>query len=83
MTYGNGFELLSGMSFKEDRVVWMLVDGGKVRTRLVSNVVAKIMLLLLRVEELALEAMEYDDQDEEDDLHVLKGEDDEQRSLNL
>ncbi|GKB43722.1 hypothetical protein Tco_0888664 [Tanacetum coccineum] len=50
------------------RVVWMVVDGGKVRTRLVSNVVAKVVLLLLRVEELALESIEYDDQDEEDDL---------------
>nr|GEV48697.1 hypothetical protein [Tanacetum cinerariifolium] len=38
------------------RVVRMVVDGKKVRARLVSNVVAK-------VEELALDAMEYDDQD--------------------
>ncbi|GKA67602.1 hypothetical protein Tco_0767519 [Tanacetum coccineum] len=64
MTYGNGFELLGGMSLKEDRVVWMVVDGGKVRARIVSNVVAMVVLLLLGVEELALEAIEYDDQDE-------------------
>nr|GEU82967.1 hypothetical protein [Tanacetum cinerariifolium] len=46
------------------RVFWMKVDGGNVRARLVSREVTK-------VEELALDAMEYDDQDkwnEEDDL---------------
>ncbi|GJS70463.1 hypothetical protein Tco_0703304 [Tanacetum coccineum] len=94
MTCGNGFELLGGMSLKEDRqgrdsndedggvekvkalgtngemsgssarVVWIVVDGGKVRARLVSNVVAIVVLLLLGVKELALEAIEYDDQDE-------------------
>nr|GEX81668.1 hypothetical protein [Tanacetum cinerariifolium] len=101
------------------RVVWMVVDGGNVRARLVSKEVAKVVLLLLRdsealvlwfwmgelsleemsmksvrgicfggfwVKDLALDAMEYDDQDrwnEEDGLQVLVCEDDEQRSLNL
>nr|GEZ54371.1 hypothetical protein [Tanacetum cinerariifolium] len=78
MTYGNGFELLGSISFKEDRVgvVWMEVGGRIVRARVVSRLVLglvmKVMLVVLRgwevfvrgcwVEELALEAMEYYDQ---------------------
>ncbi|GJV15404.1 hypothetical protein Tco_1360727 [Tanacetum coccineum] len=75
----NGFELLGGISFKEDRVgvVYMEVSSGIVRARLVSRVVVKVMLMVLigwEVEELALEAMEYDDQGigyEEGCLQVL------------
>ncbi|GKB67831.1 hypothetical protein Tco_0929243 [Tanacetum coccineum] len=46
MTYGNGFELLGGISFEEDRVrvVWMEVGGGVVRARVVSRVVVKVVL---------------------------------------
>nr|GEU71177.1 hypothetical protein [Tanacetum cinerariifolium] len=46
-------------------VVWMEVGGGIVRARVVSRVVVKVVLVVLigwEVEELALEAMEYDDQ---------------------
>nr|GEU29759.1 hypothetical protein [Tanacetum cinerariifolium] len=46
------------------RVVWMVVDGGNMRARLVSK----------EVEELALDAMEYNDQDkwnEEDDFKLF------------
>ncbi|GJT21627.1 hypothetical protein Tco_0891564 [Tanacetum coccineum] len=59
------------------RVVWMVVDGVNVKARLEPKVVAKVVLLLLRgfwVEELALDAIEYGDQDkwnEEDALQVL------------
>ncbi|GKA63375.1 hypothetical protein Tco_0762981, partial [Tanacetum coccineum] len=51
MTYGNRFELLGGISFKEDRVVWMEVGGGIVRVRVVSRVVLglvmKVVLMVL------------------------------------
>ncbi|GKA36343.1 hypothetical protein Tco_0722834 [Tanacetum coccineum] len=40
-------------------VVWMEVGGGIARSRVVSRVVVKVVLM---VEELALEAIEYDDQ---------------------
>nr|GEW68026.1 ribonuclease H-like domain-containing protein [Tanacetum cinerariifolium] len=66
------------VSGSREMAAWMVVDGGKVRARLVSNVVAKVVLLLLRgfwVEELALDAMEYDDQDKwnvEDDLQAIE-----------
>ncbi|GJW83998.1 hypothetical protein Tco_0157143 [Tanacetum coccineum] len=60
-------------------VVWMEVGGGIVRARVVSRVVVglvmKVVLVVLRgfwVEELALEAMEYDDQDEEDYLQIFR-----------
>ncbi|GJR95568.1 ribonuclease H-like domain-containing protein [Tanacetum coccineum] len=57
------------------RVVWMVVYGGNIRARLVSKVVAKgIFIGGFWVEELALDAMEYDDQDkwnEEDDLQDI------------
>ncbi|GJW30350.1 hypothetical protein Tco_0047225 [Tanacetum coccineum] len=46
------------------RVVWMEVGDGIVRARVVSRVVVKVVLMVLIgfwVEELALEAMEYDD----------------------
>nr|GEV21942.1 hypothetical protein [Tanacetum cinerariifolium] len=67
MTYGNGFELLGGIPFKEDRVwvVWMEVGVGIVRVMVVSRVVVKVVLMMLIgfwVEELTLKAMEYDDQ---------------------
>ncbi|GJY85230.1 hypothetical protein Tco_0499256 [Tanacetum coccineum] len=56
MTCGNGFRLLGGISFKEDSsrvgVVWMEVDGGIVRARVVSRVVLglvmKVVLVVLR-----------------------------------
>ncbi|GJV68160.1 hypothetical protein Tco_1483669 [Tanacetum coccineum] len=102
MTCGNGFELLGGISFKEDRVgvVWMEVGAGIVRARVVSRVVLelvmKVVLVVLRVrgifyggfwvEELALEAMEYDDQDDgmrKIICRFLVCEDDEQISLDL
>ncbi|GKF15529.1 hypothetical protein Tco_0056991, partial [Tanacetum coccineum] len=66
------------MSSSRVGVVWMEVDGGIVRARVVSRVVLglvmKVVLVVLRgweVEELALEAMEYDDQDEEDYLQIF------------
>nr|GEV75771.1 hypothetical protein [Tanacetum cinerariifolium] len=46
-------------------VVWMEVGGGIMRARVVSRVVVKVVLVMLIgfwVEELALEAMEYDNQ---------------------
>ncbi|GJY08515.1 hypothetical protein Tco_0375569 [Tanacetum coccineum] len=43
------------------RVVWMVVDGGNVRARLVFNVVVERLRSI--VEELALEAIEKDDQE--------------------
>nr|GEW77868.1 copia protein [Tanacetum cinerariifolium] len=48
------------------RVVWMVVDGGNVSTRLVSREVAK-------VDELELYAMEYDNQDKWNEKDDLKG----------
>ncbi|GJU52904.1 retrovirus-related pol polyprotein from transposon TNT 1-94 [Tanacetum coccineum] len=47
MTYGNGFVVLGGISFKEDRVrvVWMEVGGGVVRAKVVSSVVVKVVLI--------------------------------------
>nr|GEU88296.1 hypothetical protein [Tanacetum cinerariifolium] len=54
MTCGNGFELLGGISFKEDRVgvVWKEVGGGIMRARVVSRVVVglvmKVVLVVLR-----------------------------------
>ncbi|GKB47739.1 hypothetical protein Tco_0898492 [Tanacetum coccineum] len=54
MTYGNGFVVLGGISFKEDRVrvVWMEVSGGIVRARVVSRVVLglvmRVVLVMLR-----------------------------------
>ncbi|GJR31073.1 hypothetical protein Tco_1107305 [Tanacetum coccineum] len=52
------------MSGSRVRVIWMEVGGGVVRVRVVSRVVVKVMLVMLRgfwVEELALDAMEYEE----------------------
>ncbi|GKB87222.1 hypothetical protein Tco_0959494 [Tanacetum coccineum] len=52
------------MSGSRVRVIWIEVGGGVVRVRVVSRVVVKVMLVMLRgfwVEELALDAMEYEE----------------------
>nr|GFB46936.1 hypothetical protein [Tanacetum cinerariifolium] len=50
------------MSGSRVRVVWMELGGGVVRARVVFRVVVKVVLIGFSVEELALDAMEYDDQ---------------------
>nr|GEX33947.1 hypothetical protein [Tanacetum cinerariifolium] len=50
------------MSGSRVKVAWMKVDGGVVRARVVSRVVVKVVLIGFWVEELALEAIENDDQ---------------------
>ncbi|GKC15200.1 hypothetical protein Tco_1011982 [Tanacetum coccineum] len=55
----------SVMSGSRLRVIWMEVGGGVVRARVVSSVVVKVVLIGFWVEELALEAIEQDDQEME------------------
>nr|GEV21072.1 hypothetical protein [Tanacetum cinerariifolium] len=55
----------SAMSGSRVSVVWMEVGGEVMRAKVVSRVVVKVVLVMLRgfwVEELALAVMEYDDQ---------------------